>query len=682
MTANSLKLMTDEHSGRTLGKYEILCRLSTGGMSEIFLAFSRGLAGFRKLVVLKQILPDIMGETEFVRMFLDEAKITAAFNHPNIAQVFDLDIENGELFLAMEFVGGATLVDVARACYMAKEAIPVGLTLTAVRDTAVALHYAHNFTDPLGKLKRVIHRDIAEKNIMVTYEGVTKLLDFGIAKNLVTMDRTQAGTVKGTSGYMSPEQIRGDPLDPRSDIFSLGVVMHECLTGVRLFHGRTPEEGMTAALRQEVSPPSHANPAIPKELDAVCLKALQRKREDRYSTALEFARDIERVAAARMWLPEQSAEFMQRLFTDRRQQTRELLATIQDEEAAGATMVARRLSGNRFAPVQKPVVGNGGIGRSGQGVNIEKISDDTGNVATVPKESVAADPAGTRRDRAAAASAPAPRGEPLPPPVPGPSPTERKEQRDFLEDEDPDRHTISLSPSIRQDISAITQNEEDSRDDIRVQPTPPQPMKMVVAPEPQSTVLETEDYVDDEPKTRLAQQEDDLARERKQRESQVKRLRTPPKGAPAARSASSSAAKAKRTGKFKTIALFASLGVATMVLSLGLGQYLTRASISTSGGVQANGRHVTYPDAAGEPVPAAADTNPGKLSLVTVPPSTDVRFRDQSLGGTPLKGIPLPPGQHTLRVIGPDGSARRLDVTIASGEVNSKTIELERLPRE
>src|SRR5690349_9617504 len=163
MTASTLPLAVDQYSGRKLGKYEIICRLSTGGMSVIFLAFQRGLAGFRKFVVLKQILPDIKGEEQFVRMFLEEAKITAAFTHPNIAQVYDLDIQEGELFLAMEFVPGATLVEVAKACYAAKEPIPIGFTLAVVRDTALALHYAHTFTDPAGRSQQIIHRDVAEK---------------------------------------------------------------------------------------------------------------------------------------------------------------------------------------------------------------------------------------------------------------------------------------------------------------------------------------------------------------------------------------------------------------------------------------------------------------------------------------------------------------------------------------
>lgn len=321
-------LVPDNFSGRRLGKYESVCRLSTGGMSVIFLAFTRGVSGFRKYVVLKQILPDVKGEDEFVRMFLDEAKITAAFNHPHIAQVFDLDVAEGELFLTMEFVPGATLVEVARACRAAREPIPVGLSIQSVRDTALALHYAHTFTDPFGQPQPVIHRDIAEKNIMVTYEGVTKLLDFGIAKSLKGQSRTSVGMVKGTSGYMSPEQIRGEKLDARTDIFSLGVVLHELLTGVRLFAARSTEEALVAPLQQVVEPPSRQNPEVPPELDAVVMRCLERDRAARFGTALELARELERsVRPGTLWHPEEAAAFMQRIFTERREQTRALLSS-------------------------------------------------------------------------------------------------------------------------------------------------------------------------------------------------------------------------------------------------------------------------------------------------------------------------------------------------------------------
>ncbi len=344
MTASTLPLALDQFSGRKLGKYEIICRLSTGGMSVIFLAFQRGLAGFRKFVVLKQILPDIVGEEEFVRMFLDEAKITAAFNHPNIAQVYDLDIQSGELFLAMEFIPGATLVEVAKACRANNEPIPTGFSLMAVRDTALALNYAHSFTDPAGRHQTVIHRDVAEKNVMVTYEGTTKLLDFGIAKSLARASRTTVGMVKGTSGYMSPEQILGEKLDARSDIFSLGVVLHECLTGMRLFHGKSAEDGMIAALKEPVAPPSRGNSEVSPELDAVVLKALARKREDRFSSAREFARAIEKAAAPLIWHPEQTAELISRLFSDRREQTRVLMASAEtDSEVTGEHMLRQLL---------------------------------------------------------------------------------------------------------------------------------------------------------------------------------------------------------------------------------------------------------------------------------------------------------------------------------------------------
>ena len=352
MGNNSFIAPSTQLDRRHLGKYEVLCRLSTGGMSAIYLAHQTGLAGFKKLVVLKTILPDIGGEEDFVGMFLEEARITAAFNHPNIAQVFELETEEGQLYMAMEFVQGCTLVEMARACRQAKESIPLGLTLASTRDTALALHYAHTFTDARGRRQIVIHRDVAEKNIMVTYEGVTKLLDFGIAKALGRSGRTSIGMVKGTSGYMSPEQIRGEPLDPRSDIFALGVVMHECLTGLRLFHGKTAEEGMMAALREEVQPPSKWNKEVGPELDAVVLKALQRDRERRFNTALEFARAIEKAAPGLIWHPEQLGEVVTRHFSERRAETRRLLESSEfGSETTGEVKVQNVLAKVRAGAV-------------------------------------------------------------------------------------------------------------------------------------------------------------------------------------------------------------------------------------------------------------------------------------------------------------------------------------------
>ncbi len=364
MSPHTYIQLTSALDRRRLGKFEMLCRLSTGGMSEIYLAHQSGIGGFRKLVVLKSILPDIGGQEDFVRMFLDEARTTAGFNHPNIAHVFELDVDDGMLFMAMEFVQGCTLVEMARACRQAKEPIPIGFTLSAVRDTALALHYAHNFVDARGRRQLVIHRDVAEKNIMVTFEGVTKLLDFGIAKATDRTGHTSVGMVKGTSGYMSPEQIRGEPLDGRSDIFSLGVVLHECLTGMRLFHGKNSDDAMTAALRQQVAAPSRQNPLVSPEIDALTMRALHREKSVRFPTALEFAREIEKAAPGMLWHPEQTAELVTKHFTTRREEIRELLSSASVMgEATGEIGVQAVMAKVRNAPEPKSAAAEAIAGR-------------------------------------------------------------------------------------------------------------------------------------------------------------------------------------------------------------------------------------------------------------------------------------------------------------------------------
>lgn len=313
-------LVRDAWTGRKLGRFEIICKLGSGGMSEVFLAWQRGVGGFQRPVVLKRILDHVKGQDDFVHMFVQEAKITSGLSHSGIAQLFDLSEENDELFMVMEFVPGGTLVEVARACLNAREQIPVGLTLAVVRETALALHYAHTFKDAVGRARPVVHRDIAEKNIMVSLDGKTKLLDFGIARQQGRASRTQVGTVKGTAGYMSPEQVRGERLDARTDIFSLGIVLHECLTGQRLFKAPTRQDEIAALLSGEIPPPSARNRAISPALDAVVLKALARDRGARYASALELAAAFDRLSGVEVWTEQQRADFMQRHFAKRREQ--------------------------------------------------------------------------------------------------------------------------------------------------------------------------------------------------------------------------------------------------------------------------------------------------------------------------------------------------------------------------
>lgn len=313
-------LARDEFTGKQFGRFEVLCKLGQGGMSEVFLAWQKSVGGFRRPVVLKRILESIRHDKEFLRMFLQEAKIMSGLSHGNIAALHDLAHEANELFMVMEFVPGATLVEVARACAMADEEIPIGLTLSVIRDTALALHYAHTFKDASGRSRPVIHRDVAEKNIMVSLDGTTKLLDFGIARQEGRTGMTQVGMVKGTAGYMSPEQVRGEVLDGRTDVFSLGVVLHECLTGQRLFRKDNGVDEVHALLNDPIAAPSQRNRKVSMEIDSVVMKALSRDRAHRYSNARELALALDRAAAAQLWEVERRSAFIQKHFADRQEQ--------------------------------------------------------------------------------------------------------------------------------------------------------------------------------------------------------------------------------------------------------------------------------------------------------------------------------------------------------------------------
>ncbi|NPC73613.1 serine/threonine protein kinase [Corallococcus exiguus] len=317
--------LIDFHRGERIGKYEVLTQLTVGGMAELFLGYTSGPGGFRKYVVIKRILPDARSNDQFVRMFLDEARITAAFNHPNIAQVFDLGEEDDGLYLAMEFIGGQNLNQVTSACMKKRQPVPLAFTLSVARDVCLALHYAHTFTSAGGEASPVIHRDVAQKNIMVTYDGTVKLLDFGIAKAKNSLERTSVGTVKGTTGYMSPEQVRGDSLDGRSDLFSVGVVMHELITGERLFAGKTERDEMVKILEDAIPWPSVLLPHVSEDISRVVMRALERNVDRRYPSGRDMARAIEKVAGGKLMDADQRAALMKSLFAERMAATRSLL---------------------------------------------------------------------------------------------------------------------------------------------------------------------------------------------------------------------------------------------------------------------------------------------------------------------------------------------------------------------
>ena len=278
------------------GQYEILERIAAGGMAELYKAKRTGVEGFQKIVAIKKILPHLADDEEFVTMFADEAKLAAQLNHPNIIHIYDLGkIQAGGYFIAMEYVDGRDLRAIQQAGRQMGIPLPVPLAVYVASRVASALDYAHRRRDAEGNELNIVHRDVSPQNILISYEGDIKLCDFGIAKAASKASKTQSGALKGKIQYMSPEQAWGRPIDRRSDLFSLGVVLHELLTGERLFRGDTDINILEKVRSADVPPPSNANPEVPRNLDAVVLKALAKEPDDRYANASDLLRDLDSV---------------------------------------------------------------------------------------------------------------------------------------------------------------------------------------------------------------------------------------------------------------------------------------------------------------------------------------------------------------------------------------------------
>jgi len=277
----------------TFGRYQLLKRIAKGGMGELYLARQAGMEGFEKLLVIKRILSHLAEDEEFVHMFLDEARIAARLNHPNIAQIFDLGQEGTFFYIAMEYAHGEDLRRMQRHAKSLDRRIPVPLACRIAADAAAGLDFAHRKADEQGQPLHIVHRDVAPHNILVTFDGGVKLIDFGIARARGRLTHTQAGGLKGHFEYMSPEQAAAEEVDRRSDLFSLGVVLHEALTGARLFKRESEAATLVAVSMCEVPPPSSLNPDVPPELDAIVLKALARDAGDRFGDAGSFRLAIE-----------------------------------------------------------------------------------------------------------------------------------------------------------------------------------------------------------------------------------------------------------------------------------------------------------------------------------------------------------------------------------------------------
>ena len=306
--------------GDRLGKYELLSRIASGGMAEIHVAKSSTL-GVDKVVVIKTLLPQHLGKPEFIEMFLDEARIAAALNHPNVVQTYDFGPVDGAYFMAMEYLHGADVRAIHRHAIANRDLIPLSHVITTITGVCSGLHHAHEARGMDGAHLQIVHRDVSPHNIVVTFDGAVKLVDFGIAKSTNRRSETRHGTLKGKVPYMSPEQLRGEAIDRRCDVYALGVILYELTTGQRPYIVANTGEFalMMAIARGEIRPPTQVRADYPSELEAILAKAMARRPDDRFATARDFQVALEGFAH-RKRLPinvNELAAYMTTVFTER-----------------------------------------------------------------------------------------------------------------------------------------------------------------------------------------------------------------------------------------------------------------------------------------------------------------------------------------------------------------------------
>jgi serine/threonine-protein kinase len=307
-----------------LGRYQVLGKLAQGGMAEVYLARQVGPGGYQKLVVTKRVRPHLSKDEDFVGMFVNEARLAAMINHPNVVQIFDLGEEpsvdpsnagGSDWFLAMEYLDGRDMLQVGRACRSHNKAVPFDVTARIIADACAGLEHAHNLKGADGRPLDLVHRDMSPENIIITFEGQVKVVDFGIAKAADNSIRTQAGQIKGKLGYVAPEAILGKPVDARADIFAIGATLYLFLSGRPAFSGTSPMEIFERSLKPPLSP-QEVNPRVPPALDEICMKALAQDRNERYRTAGEVraALDAYLSSTGRPLAAPQLSQFMRILF--------------------------------------------------------------------------------------------------------------------------------------------------------------------------------------------------------------------------------------------------------------------------------------------------------------------------------------------------------------------------------
>ncbi|HEY7954901.1 MAG TPA: protein kinase [Polyangia bacterium] len=340
------------------GKYELISRLAAGGMAEIFLARTRSIQGFEKYLVIKKILQSRTTDPDFVRMFLDEARVAATLDHPNIVQIYDVGNFEDEYFIAMEYLRGHNLIEIVRAgAKLGYSKPPLEHVMSVLSGVCAGLHYAHEKRDFQGRPLAIVHRDVTPQNIVISFDGAVKIVDFGIAKAATREVETLAGTLKGKIGYMSPEQCRGLAVDRRSDLFTVGIILYELTTGKRLYHERSDFETLKKIIEGPVPSPRDILPFYPAALSGIVVRCLQKSPDDRYQTARELHADLDAFSRDNQLVTGTVplGQFMERVFADE-------LAASRNTDASGmvfASQMATSASGPSY-------LGESSSRRSGQ----------------------------------------------------------------------------------------------------------------------------------------------------------------------------------------------------------------------------------------------------------------------------------------------------------------------------
>jgi serine/threonine protein kinase len=318
------------------GRYELLRKIAAGGMAEIFLARQWGEGGFFRDVVIKRLFLHLAEHPQALRMFQDEARLLAELCHPNIPQVFELGFVDGYWYIAMEHVAGFSLADICRAGAKLNRAMPLPVALGILIQTCEALHHAHERHDREGRPLRIVHRDVTPHNVMVTLDGVVKVMDFGVAQTAARLEAEQ-GAVRGTYAYMAPEQVRGLPLDKRADVFGLGVVLYELTTESRLYRG-SDIEAMTAIVERDAPLPSSRRADYPAELEAIVMGALTRDRAQRTPSAAHLVLALEQFTLRQQMLcvPRVIARHVRHLYPYERAHEAGMGIALETETGSGA----------------------------------------------------------------------------------------------------------------------------------------------------------------------------------------------------------------------------------------------------------------------------------------------------------------------------------------------------------